>query len=230
MLKAISDKICTQYACCLAVIRPLIRLVVFLDLERTPSGYKICRQEDHILWSESLLGMVPPVRSFWHNSITRLSGLSIVYALRVGRYNLNHLYASMRTITTCDSSLALHHCCSKDQVVTSVDQQVLAMCMLNVCPLTCTSTKHWRLYSVLWHREWGVFVSQGFPGQGQGLWSNLCWYLRECLGNRVFIVLTLLPILQGAGAGVNLVSSNLLPRLPQVAVFLHNPCQDFCVS
>lgn len=62
---------------------PLIRLIVFLHLQKTSSGWKIKCQEDHILWAESALKLIPWVDRFWRIYLRRCVGLWIVWLTRV---------------------------------------------------------------------------------------------------------------------------------------------------
>lgn len=62
---------------------PLIRLIIFLHLQKTPSGWKIQCQEDTILWAESALKVVPWVDRFWRIYLRRCVGLFIVWVTRV---------------------------------------------------------------------------------------------------------------------------------------------------
>lgn len=60
-----------------------IRLIVFLDLQKTPSGYKISCQEDHVLWSESILTTFPALSRLWTVYGRRITGLGIVFLMQV---------------------------------------------------------------------------------------------------------------------------------------------------
>lgn len=59
-----------------------IRLIVFLDLQKTPSGYKISCQEDHVLWSESILTTFPALSRLWTVYGRRITGLGIVFLMQ----------------------------------------------------------------------------------------------------------------------------------------------------
>ena len=61
----------------------LLRLVVFLDLQKTPSGYKISTQEDHVLWLESLRKNLPGVNNVYEIYVRRATGLFIVNTMQV---------------------------------------------------------------------------------------------------------------------------------------------------
>ena len=61
----------------------MIRLIVFLDLQRTPNGYLITRQEDHILWTESFQRTFPILHRVWCTHVTRWIGLAIVFLMQV---------------------------------------------------------------------------------------------------------------------------------------------------
>jgi len=62
---------------------PLIRLIIFLHLQKTSSGWKIKCQEDHILWAESILKIVPFVDRLWRIYLRRCVGIYIVWLTRV---------------------------------------------------------------------------------------------------------------------------------------------------
>ena len=61
----------------------LVRLVVFLELQRTPTGYKISCQEDHILWVESARKNFPTFNYFYETYVRRVTGLAIVRMMEV---------------------------------------------------------------------------------------------------------------------------------------------------
>ena len=61
----------------------LLRLVVFLDLQKTPSGYKISCQEDHVLWLESFRKNLPGVNNVYEIYVRRATGLFIVNTMQV---------------------------------------------------------------------------------------------------------------------------------------------------
>lgn len=61
----------------------MLRLVVFLDLQKTPQGYKISKQEDHVLWAESFLLNVPYLGQLWRVQGRRAVGVTICYTTRV---------------------------------------------------------------------------------------------------------------------------------------------------
>ena len=61
----------------------LLRLVVFLDLQKTPSGYKISCQEDHVLWLESARKNLPGVNNVYEIYVRRATGLFIVNTMQV---------------------------------------------------------------------------------------------------------------------------------------------------
>ena len=61
----------------------LLRLVVFLDLQNTPSGYKISCQEDHIMWLESVRKNLPGVNNVYEIYVRRATGLFIVNTMQV---------------------------------------------------------------------------------------------------------------------------------------------------
>ena len=75
-----------------AVFPTIIRLIVFLDLQRTPNGYVISRQEDHIIWTESIQRSFPVLHHVWYTYVTRWTGLAIVYIMRVSLFLLGALW------------------------------------------------------------------------------------------------------------------------------------------